>query len=190
MLWGHSSADTEPPQHLLAWGDPCGLCKSKRDGGTPPHEWESPGLWCWWLGGAVQGLQQMEGWPGDACPSVPAVSQPPAATQQLLLGPSPQPSAILGGGFVPCVLPLSLIPRPCLSPAARRDDSLSPGWAPQRWFPPPEQTKRLWKGWARQGKGRDRHRAMAGTWLRTRALWHSQGWGQRPWGWGQGLGQR
>lgn len=104
VLWGHSSAGTEPPQHLLAWGDnpqPLWALQEQTGGGNPPQQWESPGLWGWWLGGAVQGLQQMEGWPGDACPSVPAVSQPPAATQQLLLGPSPQPNATLGGVLSP-----------------------------------------------------------------------------------------
>lgn len=165
----------------------CGLCKNKWEK-EPPQEGETAGLRGWWLGRAVQGLQQMEGWPGDACPSVPAVSQPPAAAQQLRLGPSPQPNTALGA-FVPCPPAVPHPPGPARPQLPGGMTLCPPGWAPQRWFPLPEQTKRRWKGWARRGKGRDRHRATAGTWLRTRALWHGQGWGQRPWAWGQGLGQ-
>lgn len=104
----------------------------------------------------------MEGWPGDACPSVPAVSQPPAATQQLLLGPSPQPKTALGA-FVPCVLPLSLSPRPCSSSAAQGDDSLSPRLGPAALVPTARADKEAleglgtaWKGPGQaQGHGRD-----------------------------------
>lgn len=125
----------------------CGLCKKKREG-QPPQEWEILGLWGWWLGGAVQGLQQMERWPGDACPSVPAVSQPPAAAQQLLLGPIPHPK-LPCGLLSPCVLPLSL----CSSSAARGDDSLSPRLGPAALVPTARADKEALEGLGTAGKG-------------------------------------
>lgn len=165
-----------------------GLCKNKRES-EPPQEGETPGLWGWWLGGGCAGAAADGGVARgrvSQCPScVPTTSCRTAAAAR-----SEPPAQNCPGGFCP------LRPPPVPHPPGPARPQLPggmtlcpPGWAPQRWFPLPEQTKRRWKGWARREKGRDRHRAMAGTWLGTRALWHGQGWGQRPWAWGQGLGQ-
>lgn len=146
MCCGVTPLQTLSPPSISWLGEtPVGFARTNGTG-EPPHEWESPGLWCWWLGGGCAGAAADGGVARgrvSQCPScVPTTSCHTAAAARSESPAQRYP----GGGFVPCVLPLSLIPRPCLSPAARRDDSLSPGWAPQHWFPPPEQTKRLWKG--------------------------------------------
>lgn len=188
-VWGHSSAGTEPPStSWLGEPNPQRLCNNKWEG-EPPQEWETLGLWgCWLGGGYAGGCSRWRGGQGtrvpvsQLCPNY----QLPHSSCCSVRAPSPK---LPWGLLSPVSSRCPSAPSPA-RPQLPRGMTLCPlAWAPQRWFPLPEQTKRHWKGWARHGKGRDRHRAMAGTWLRTRELWHGQGWEQCPWGWGQRLGQ-
>lgn len=138
--------------------------------------------------GATRGLQQMSGWPGDACPRVPAASQPPAAAEQLPLRldlppPPKKKKTTLGatsGLCSPCGPPLS--PSPWLSPVVLGEDVFSPnpGWAPWGWFLLSEQTKRSWK---RLGHNRERARLQPGQ-----ALGHVGDGGQDTVAGNQGTG--
>lgn len=137
--------------------------------------------------GATRGLQQMSGWPGDACPRVPAASQPPAAAEQLPLRldlPPPPKKKNHTGSHLRALFPLwpSTVPSPWLSPVVLGEDVFSPnpGWAPWGWFLLSEQTKRSWK---RLGHNRERARLQPGQ-----ALGHVGDGGQDTVAGNQGTG--
>lgn len=141
----------------------CGLCKNKWEK-EPPQEGETPGLRGWWLEGGCAGAAADGGVARgrvSQCPScVPTTSCRTAAATR-----SEPPAQNCPGGFCP------LRPPPVPHPPGPARPQLPggmtlcpPGWAPQRWFPLPEQ-----RGAGRAGHGRER--AGIGT-----GPWQGRGW--------------
>lgn len=101
MLWGHSSADTEPPQHLLAWGDPCGFCKSKRDGGTPPGVGKPRAAVLVARGGLCRGCSRWRGGQGTRVPVSQLCPNHQLPHSSCCSVRVPSPALSWGGGLSP-----------------------------------------------------------------------------------------